>query len=132
MICKHIVRGLLGASLLLGASACGSRYDSIDVQRVAGHADAQGSDREFTVPEGGLFVFEIDPEAVASRRDYEAIDELELETRHPSVARIEQGLATGTWMLMGVAQGQTVLEIRINGELEDSIPVDVPAQEVSP
>ena len=36
------------------------------------------------------------------------------------------------WMLMGVAEGQTMLEVRIDGELEDRIPVDVVAQEVAP
>ena len=33
---------------------------------------------------------------------------------------------------MGVARGSTMLEVRIDGELEDRIPVDVTEQEVSP
>ncbi|MCX4245021.1 hypothetical protein [Paraliomyxa miuraensis] len=122
----------MAASLLIGAGACSPRYDSVDIQRVAGHADASGSEDGFVVPEGGVFVFELDPDSVAGRRDYEVTDVLELDTRQPSVARIEQGLATGTWMLLGVEQGQTDVELWINGRLELVIPVDVLAQEDSP
>jgi hypothetical protein len=128
---EDIIRGSLAALLLVGASACSPRYETIEVDRVAGHVDADVSSSAFEVPEGGLVVFSIDAESEAARRDYDAFDDVELSTEHPSVARIEQGLATGTWMLMGVREGRTVLEVRINGELEDQLPVDVLAQEVT-
>lgn len=128
---RSILTGLCGL-VLLGASACGSPYETIDVEHVAGHPQAHGSDAEFSVPEGGLLVFEVDPMVRSGRRDYEPTDSLELTTVDPSVARIEQGLATDTWMLMGVAQGRTTLQVRINGAVEDEIPVEVVEQEGAP
>lgn len=130
MIGESIIRAGAAALLLLGASACDPRYETIEVERVSGHFEARASGSKFTVPEGGLLVFEVDPGS-AVRRDYEILDELELRTRDASVARLHQGLATGTWMLMGVEVGQTELEVHINGVLEDVIPVDVVVQEAS-
>jgi hypothetical protein len=131
MIGEHVLRGGLVALMLLGAGACTPRYDVLELEWISGPAQAEVSSSELSVPEGRLVVFSVDPVS-AGLRDYDAIDELELTSESPAVARIEQGLATGTWMLMGVAQGQTMLEVRINGELEDRIAVDVIAQEVAP
>lgn len=122
------MRAGLGALVLMGMSACGPRYEALHVQRVNGHLDARGSEAGFSVPEGTLLVFEVDPRSHRGR-EYDATDEVELEVEHPEVARIVQGLATDTWMLLGVGVGQTVVEVSINGEVHDHLPVDIVAQE---
>lgn len=114
-----------------GATACSPSYDTLEVGWIQGSAGAEASDREFSVQEGKLIVFSAKPES-GHGRDYEALDVLELASEAPQVARVEQGLAVGTWMIMGVARGSTTLDVRIDGKLEDRIPVEVTAQEVSP
>ena len=131
MIGELGLRQGLCALVLAGASACAPTSDTIDVEWIQGSVGAEASDEGFSVQEGKLIVFSAKPQS-ARGRDYEAIDVLELASEEASVARVEQGLAVGTWMIMGVARGSTMLEVRIDGELEDRIPVDVTEQEVSP
>ena len=126
----RIRMGLL-AVVLAGVSACAPTYDTLEVDWVQGSVGADASAEGFSVQEGKLIVFSAKPES-GHGRDYEAIDVLELASEAPSVARVEQGLAVGTWMLMGVARGRTTLEVRIDGALEDRIAVEVTEQEVSP
>lgn len=131
MIGQRSIRMGLAALVLASATACTPSYATLEVERIHGSSDAEVSADGFVVPEGTLVVFTAD--AVSSSvRDYEVTEELELSSVDPSVARVEQGLAVGTWMIMGVAQGSTTIEVRIDGVREDQIPVDVKVQEVSP
>jgi hypothetical protein len=125
------IRMRICALVLAGTSACAPTYDTLDVERVQGSLGAVASDESFAVEEGKVIVFSAKPQS-ARGRSYEVIDVLELASEEPSVARVEQGLSVGTWMIMGVARGSTMLEVRIDGELEDRIPIDVMVQEVSP
>lgn len=125
------IRMGLMALVLAGASACAPSYDTLEVDWIQGSVGAEASGGGFSVQEGKLIVFSAKPES-GHGRAYEAIDVLELASEAPQVARVEQGLAVGTWMIMGVARGSTALEVRIDGELEDRIPVEVTEQEVSP
>jgi hypothetical protein len=131
MIGERSIRTAVTVLVLLGASACGPSYDTLEVGWIQGPVEAEASGRGFSVPEGKLLVFSADAES-SRGRDFEATDVLELVSERPAVARVEQGLAVGTWMIMGVAEGSTMLEVRIDGELQAQIPVDVMAQEVSP
>lgn len=131
MIGKRSIRMGLAALVLASATACTPSYETLEVDWIRGSSDAEASADGFVVPEGKLVVFSAD--AVSSSvRDYEVTEKLELSSEEPTVARVEQGLAVGTWMVMGVAEGSTTIEVRIDGVLEDRIPVDVKAQEVSP
>lgn len=127
----RILRLGLAAGLLLGLGACDPSYDGISVRRIGGHLDADIDGREMSVPEGGLVVFE--PELRARSGAYDALDELHFESHDPGVARVVQGLETGTWMLLGSREGSTALDVIVNGELEDSISVRITrSQEGSP
>lgn len=128
---RHIRRAMRLTLVLASASACTPSYGTLAVDRIQGSLGAEASADGFSVQEGKLIVFSASPES-ARGRDYEVIDVLELDSEAPEVARVEQGLAVGTWMIMGVARGSTTLEVRIDGELEDRLPVAVTAQEVSP
>lgn len=126
----RIRMGLL-AVVLASASACAPSYDTLDIAGIQGSVGPDAADEGFSVQEGKLLVFSAKPES-GHGRAYEAIDVLELASEAPGVARVEQGLAVGTWMIMGVARGSTTLEVRVDGALEDRIAVEVTAQEVSP
>lgn len=127
---RSMAAGVL-ALLIAGASACTPSYEALEVDWIQGPVAAEVSSGELSVPEGRLVVFSAKPGS-SRIRDYDATHALELVSESPTVARVEQGLAVGTWMIMGVSQGRTVLEVRVDGELEDRIPIDVIAQEVSP
>ncbi len=126
----RMMRAALCSWVVIGLSACGSQYESIDVRRVGGHVEARGSHSGFTVPEGGLLVFDVGANAEGSSRDYDVTDVVELSSQDVEVARFVQGLATDSWMLMGVHAGQTSVDVRINGEVVEQIPVDILEQEV--
>jgi hypothetical protein len=131
MIGKRSIRMGLGALWVAGTSACGPSYDTLEVDRIQGATEASISSSELRVPEGRLVVFSAEPSSRRGR-DYDVTDELELVSASPAVARVERGIAVDTWVVMGVARGSTTLEVRIDGELEDRITVDVFAQGVSP
>ncbi len=126
---RRLLRGGLLASLVLGQLACDPSYDGISVKRVAGHVDAEASSQGLSVPEGGLLVFK--PEVHAEGGDYDVLDELEFSVFDASVAPVVRGLRVDTWMLLGSQPGSTEVEVIINGEVQDSIPVTVHAQEAS-
>jgi hypothetical protein len=132
MIDPRIIRMVLGALVLASAGACSPSYEALDIDWVQGPVEGEASSRELLVPEGRLVVFRPEAQSRAGRRDYDVTNELELVSERPEVARVEQGLSTGMWMVMGVAQGSTTMEVWIDGVLEDRIPIDVVAQEVSP
>ncbi len=123
---------LLAVAMAVGPLACTPRYDDLEIQRVAGHSGARISSSEFSVPEGVVVVFEAKPRAKGGLRDYEAVDQLELLSVDPERARVLAGLRAGTWMIMGVAEGQTRMIVRINGEVHEEIPIVVTRQGVSP
>ncbi|MCH9686380.1 MAG: hypothetical protein K0V04_33415 [Deltaproteobacteria bacterium] len=132
-----MIRGRIVAAWLLAATsalavACSPRYDSVELRRVAGHPAARVSDREITVPEGGLVVIEADALSAAGSRDYEAIDAMELFSGNSDRVRVVQGLRVDTWMVLGVSQGDTEVLVRLNDRVEDGIPVRVTPQEVTP
>jgi len=130
MIFGRLMRAGLCSLVVVGLGACGSRYESIDVRRVGGHVEARGSHSGFSVPEGGLLVFEVGANAAGSSRDYDVTDVVELSSQEPEVARFAQGLASDSWMLMGVRAGQALVDVRINDEVVEQISVDVLEQEV--
>jgi hypothetical protein len=131
MIGERSIRMGLVALVIAGVSACSPSYERLEVDRIQGPVEAELSGSAIVVPEGKLVVFSAEPSS-SRIRDYDATHELELVSASPGVARVEQGIAVDTWMVMGVARGQTTLEVRIEGELEDRITVDVIAQGVSP
>ena len=129
---RRVIRWGAQALVLASVTACAPSYDTLDVGWVRGSSDGEASSRGFVVPEGKVLVFEADPKS-GRGRDFEATDALVLSSEDPAVARVEQGLAVGTWMIMGVAEGSTSLEVWINGAFEERRPIDVTAQEeVSP
>jgi len=132
MIGKRILSAGLMALALATAGACTPSYEAIEVDWVSGPVAADVSSQAFSVPEGLVVVFSVDAKSRAGRRNYDATDRIELVSQEPAVARLEQGIATGTWMIMGVTPGSTTIEVWINGAREDEIPVDVTVQEVSP
>jgi hypothetical protein len=108
--------------ILVGVSACGPDYDGLEITLVGG--DAEQIDRDgMVVMEGRAAVIEVDPRS--SRKDYDASDELTLESSDAEIARVDPGVHVDTWMVMGVAPGDAEVRVRINGTVEDRLTVTV-------
>lgn len=119
----RILGSCLAALSVLGLAACEPSYEGISVRRVAGSYDAEISGSEMSVPEGAVVVFE--PELQADRGDYDALDVIDFQPHDRDVARVVPGLRAGTWMLLGASRGETELDVFVNDQLEDTIPVRV-------
>jgi hypothetical protein len=107
--------------------ACTSRYESVEVDRIAGDPEAIVRDEGFVVTEGRVVVFAALPKADPQRRPYDVLDTLELRSADPSVAGVERGLSSDSWLLMGSRVGETLIEVHVDGRLEEFIPVEVVA-----
>lgn len=115
-------RGLVLGVVALVVGACGADYDGLEISLVGG--DAKDIDRDgMIVTEGRAAVVEVEPRS--RRRDYEATDELTLESLDESIARVDPGVQVDTWMVMGIAPGEVDVEVRINGSFEDRITITV-------
>ncbi len=119
-----IRRALIAVALVLG-TGCDSRYETVELERVAGADDASVQRDGLSVPEGHVLVFRAQPRAIQGRRDFDVEDRVELRIGHRSVAKVEPGVLADTWMLFGRAAGQTALEVRVNGVVEERIDVTV-------
>ena len=115
---RVVTLGMLGLVL----AACGPDYDGLSITLVGG--DAEDIDRDgMVVTEGRAAVIEVEPRS--RRKDFDATDELTLESADESVAQVDPGVRVDTWMVRGVAPGETDVEVRIDGALEDRITITV-------
>lgn len=121
-------------ALLGGATACeASRYDHVDLYRVDGHPGAALDGGAIRVPEGGVIVFEAQPRAAASSPDYVGFERFKLRPADPDVATAYRSILRDTWVVSGMAIGSTRLQVLIDDEVVDDMPVEiVAAEEVAP
>ena len=127
---RTIISTALLASTVCSLAACAPRYESIDVVRRGGAEGAYGSADEFEVPEGGVLLFAAAPVADDSRPEYEEDEgELELFVADPDVAQLIAGRREGEWLMMGIAAGETELEVVVDDELQERIPVIIVEQD---
>ncbi len=126
---RRIISTALLTLTACGLAACAPRYETIDVVRRGGAEGAYGSGSEFEIPEGGVLLFGAAPIADDSRPDYEDGEgELELFLADPEVAQLIHGRRDGEWLMMGLAAGETELEVVVDDELQERIPVFIVEQ----
>jgi len=126
---RSIISTTLLALTVSGLAACAPRYESIDVVRRGGAEGAYGSGSEFELPEGGVLLFAAAPITDDSRPDYEDGEgELKLFIADPEVAQLIDGRHEGEWLMMGLAAGETELDVVIDDELQERIPVFIVEQ----
>jgi hypothetical protein len=129
----------VGASLLLClslfvATACeASRYGNVELHRVGGHPEAEIGPGGLVVPEGGVIVFEAQPLADAASPAYVGLERFKLRPSDSDVAMAHRAILRDTWVVSGLSLGRTELQVLVDGEVVDDVPVEiVPAPEDGP
>jgi len=122
---------MLGASLLLAGSlslttACeASRYGNVELHRVGGHPQAGIGPGGFVVPEGGVIVFEAQPLADAGSPGYVGLERFKLRPSNPDVAMAHRAILRDTWVVSGLSLGHTELQVLVDNEVVDDVPVEI-------
>jgi len=120
---------IAGIALLASLAGCQSDYETLRVRRLAGPEQSEATGRGFILPEGRILVFSANPIARDAAEDYDVTDTLELRSVDSQIARVVPGVRVDTWALSAGSAGQTELEVFVNGEFQETIPVivDIPS-----
>lgn len=122
------------AALILTLSAllpaCAPRYDGFDCELVnSTPSGATCTERGITVAQGEAMVVRISPTS-ESRTDYESDAEVELRSADAQLLDVRAGFGIEQ-TLIGLAIGETVTEVWIDGELVDEVPTEIVASQPS-
>lgn len=110
-------------------AGCTPEYGRVELDAVAGSDPATVSSDGITVVEGATVVFEADLRADFRKRGrYDAIDEVRFSSNDDAIARVVPGLHWDVWIVLGGSVGVTQLDVIVNGQLEDTIDVEVVVQ----
>lgn len=123
----HIARTLVTlGGLALGLGACQPHYDGLEIRYLngTGEFDSDG----LQVREGQALAVEITPLSDNRYEDYEDFDIVELLSANPNVLVTAPSTDTNRFVLIGVAIGETVVDVEINGRDVDTIDAKVIAQ----
>ena len=115
--------GLLALAML--QLACAPDFGGLNIELVAGSVEAQVDADAVIVPEGSVIAFEATPIPLQDRRKYDKDDELVLSSTDEEIALVAPGTDDDLWTVLGIAEGETELEVRINGKVETRIPLIV-------
>jgi hypothetical protein len=112
--------------------ACQPQYEQLEV-RVAGEPrdGTVVAAEQFRVPVGTATAIRVAPIA-SGRRDYEPFHLVELRSRNESVLGVLEGPELDVFVLLGVAPGETTVDVSIRGRHVDEIPGEVIEQAGEP
>jgi hypothetical protein len=129
-LARIFFRAALLAVGLCAATACEeSRYDHVDLFRLQGDGGAQIGSGGLVVPEGGVLVFEAHPRAEATSAEYVGLERFKLRPSDPDVAMARRAILRDTWVVSGVSVGTTQLQVLVDNDVVDSIPVEIIEEE---
>ncbi len=123
---KRPMIALLVVATCVGVS-CGPEFDYLDLYVVSEPAFAVdvGSDA-VRLPAGATVVVTAHPRS-SKRKDYDSNTDLELNSENDAVFAVNPGLHRNEFAFIGISPGQTRIEVRVDGHLEDHIDVVVTA-----
>lgn len=121
---KRIALALLAAL----PCSCGSAYDRVDIYVIGGDFDAVASPAGIRVTEGGVVVIEAEPIAEDGHKPYNGLERFELRVADTRIARVRHGVLKDSWVINGLEVGTTRLQVRVDGELEQLVPLQVAVQ----
>lgn len=124
---KQLIAGL---ALLAALAGCQSDYETLRVRRLAGAEEAEASGQGFIVPEGRIVAFTAKAISRDTAEEYDVTDVLELRSVDSRIARVVPGVRVDTWAITAGSVGQTEIEVFVNGDFQEAIPVVVDRQAV--
>jgi hypothetical protein len=116
---------LLAAASLVTTACESSRYGHVELYRVGGHPEAEIAPSGLSLPEGGVLVFEAQPRADAASPEYVGLERFKLRPSDPDVAMAHRAILRDTWVVSGMSVGETRLQVLVDGEVVDDVPVEV-------
>lgn len=122
------MRLIAGLAVLAVLAGCQSDYQTLRVRRLAGAEQAEANDQGFIVPEGRIVVFSAKPISRDTAEEYDVTDVLELRSVDSRIARVVPGVRVDSFAITGGSVGQTEIEVFINGDFQEAIPVVVDRQ----
>jgi hypothetical protein len=126
MIGARTLRTLLLVVPLAVMAACeSSRYGHVELYRVGGHPDAEIAPSGLSLPEGGVLVFEAQPRADAASPEYSGLERFKLRPADPDVAMAHRAILRDTWVVSGMSLGETRLQVLVDDQVVDDVPVEV-------
>lgn len=120
-----MLRGVAVLGVVMLGLGCDARYEGLTFSRIEGPPEAKVDENGIELTAGRAVKFTVRPRAIDERRDYDVTDEVDLDSTASSVARVEEGVKVDSWVILGVSAGDAELEVRINGEVEDHIPLTI-------
>ncbi|MCA9653834.1 MAG: hypothetical protein H6712_19635 [Myxococcales bacterium] len=120
-------QSLVVVALVVG---CAPDYDGVSVRKRYGEADAQASRTGISLRHGDVMVFELRPQAEGDPITEVAMD-VWIESSDYDIAVVRPSILTNAWAVNGVHVGTTEMLVEVDGELRESIPVEV-EPEVTP
>lgn len=121
------MKRLVLAALAVVSASCGSAYDHVEIYTIGGDFDAVASPAGIRVTEGGVVVLEAEPIAQEGHDAYEGLERFELRVADTRIARVRRGVLKDSWVVNGLEVGTTRVQVRVDGELEQLIPLQVAA-----
>ncbi len=122
---RILATSILGAAALASAVGCeSSRFGHVQLFEVQGSPGAEITDK-ITVPEGGVIVFEAFPKADGVSPEYVGLERFKLRPDDPNVAEARRAILRDTWVVSGISIGTTRLQVLVDGEVVDGVPVEI-------
>ncbi|MCX4239940.1 hypothetical protein [Paraliomyxa miuraensis] len=117
---------LLGLALgLFGTVACDPEFGRVSLHQLRATPEAELGAQGIVVPEGGVLVFEAQPRAAEGSRDYVGFERFEMRPSDSRKVEVRRSIVRDVWVVNGVESGSTALQVLIDGDVVDTIPVDV-------
>ncbi|MBL4686881.1 MAG: hypothetical protein JKY37_19960 [Nannocystaceae bacterium] len=113
----------------LCTAACDPEYGSLRMKEGAGEIEyAYISNAGIVIEEGKVLVIFAEPVSTGRDNAYEGFEEFELEAVDGRIAAIHRGVLRDSFFIVGAAPGMTRMEVRIDGRVEETLPLEVIAQ----
>lgn len=114
---------------LLALAGCDPEYGTLRIREGAGEFNSAyvGSDG-VVVEEGHVIIAFAEPIAAGGTKEYQGLERFQVEAANPSIATVSRGVLRDSFVIAGARIGNTRLEVLINGEIVDTVPLEVVEQ----
>jgi len=119
------VRTIAVLVLVAALPACGPKFDHLEISAENLTPDeAQVTGEPLVIPPGNAIAVTVEPESRTSK-DYDDDTDVALASEDPAVLDVLVGALDREFVLVGVAEGETCMEVEVDGDRVDCIAVEV-------
>ncbi|MEM7156415.1 MAG: hypothetical protein AAF799_26415 [Myxococcota bacterium] len=120
------MKKVLAVLALVGlGSSCAPEYGHVSLFKIHGQERSVVDRTGIIVGEGEVMVFEAHARAASDERPYEGLEQVELRAAESAVAIVRPSILADAWVVSGTSEGTTQLLIEVDGELVESLTIDV-------